>query len=57
MSEKIRKLRYYNRLRGITWTNKSIADYELISKISEGGMGEIYRARDRKLETRFLEPV
>ena len=28
---------------------ETIANYEVISKIGEGGMGEVYRARDTKL--------
>jgi eukaryotic-like serine/threonine-protein kinase len=33
----------------MTLINKTIANYEVISKIGEGGMGEVYRARDTKL--------
>ena len=33
----------------MTLINKTIAHYEGISKIGEGGMGEVYRARDTKL--------
>src|SRR5437588_422102 len=30
-------------------TNRTIAQYTIVSKIGEGGMGEVYRARDTKL--------
>ncbi len=33
----------------MTLISKTIANYEVISKIGEGGMGEVYRARDTKL--------
>ena len=33
----------------MTLINKTIAQYEVISKIGEGGIGEVYRARDTKL--------
>jgi serine/threonine protein kinase len=36
-------------VRSMTLINKTIAPYEVISKIGEGGMGEVYRARDTKL--------
>jgi serine/threonine protein kinase len=29
--------------------NRTIAQYTIVSKIGEGGMGEVYRARDTKL--------
>ena len=29
--------------------NTTIAQYTIVSKIGEGGMGEVYRARDTKL--------
>ena len=29
--------------------NSTIAQYTIVSKIGEGGMGEVYRARDPKL--------
>jgi serine/threonine protein kinase len=29
--------------------NTTIGDYSVVSKIGEGGMGEVYRARDTKL--------
>jgi serine/threonine protein kinase len=32
----------------MTLINKTIAQYEVISKIGEGGMDEVYRARDTK---------
>jgi serine/threonine protein kinase len=30
-------------------TNTTIAQYSIVSKIGEGGMGEVWRARDAKL--------
>src|SRR6266571_689626 len=33
----------------MTLVNQTIAQYRVISKIGEGGMGEVYRARDTKL--------
>jgi serine/threonine protein kinase len=30
-------------------TDTIIGDYSVVSKIGEGGMGEVYRARDTKL--------
>jgi eukaryotic-like serine/threonine-protein kinase len=33
----------------MTLINKTIAQYEVTAKIGEGGMGEVYRARDTKL--------
>jgi eukaryotic-like serine/threonine-protein kinase len=29
--------------------NTTIAQYTIVSKLGEGGMGEVYRARDAKL--------
>ncbi len=33
----------------MTLINRTIENYEVISKIGEGGMGEVFRARDTKL--------
>jgi serine/threonine protein kinase len=30
--------------------NTTIAQYTIVSKIGEGGMGEVYRARDTRLD-------
>ncbi len=39
----------------------TIGSYDVTAKIGEGGMGEVYRARDTKLDrdvlTRFLQAV
>lgn len=33
----------------MSWVGRSIAQYEVMSKIGEGGMGEVYLARDTRL--------
>src|SRR5258705_11521712 len=37
------------RVRRVISSGAIIGQYEIISKIGEGGMGEVYRARDKKL--------
>ncbi len=34
----------------------TIGPYEVVAKIGEGGMGEVYRAKDTKLDRQKYDP-